>query len=78
MYNDNKKKIATLALAGLAAGAAVWFLLKSQKGKDISNSLIESAKNTLADSIDRFSGHAGAMVNELKTKAKDTVASVPA
>lgn len=73
MTKDNSKKIVTLALAGLAAGTAVWFLLKSSKGKEISNHLMESVKNTMADSIDRFSGHAGAMVNELKSKAKDSI-----
>jgi hypothetical protein len=77
MNNDNSKKILTLALAGLAAGTAVWFLLKSEKGRDLSNQLMDSVKNTMADKIDRFSGHAGAIVNELKSKAQDSV-SMPA
>ena len=73
MNSDNSKKIVTLALAGLAVGATAWFLLKNPKGKELSSTLIGSIKDRVNDKIDRFSGHAGAVVSGLKTKARDSM-----
>jgi len=73
MKNGNNKQILTLALAGLAAGAAVWFLFATEKGKKTRNYLMDSLMDNWHDKIKDFSGQTGEMVKGLKNRARSSV-----
>ena len=73
MKNSNNKKILTLALAGLAAGAAIWFLFATDKGKKTRDYLMESAIDTLHGKIKNFSDETGELVKGLKNRARSSV-----
>ena len=50
----NNSKVVSLALAGLAAGGAIWYLLGTEQGKSMCNNLMNSAKdlgNTVKDKV---------------------------
>lgn len=50
----NNSRIVSLALAGLAAGGAVWYLLGTEQGKNMCSNLMSSAKdlgNTVKDKV---------------------------
>jgi hypothetical protein len=74
---NNNKKIMALAIAGLATGAAIWFLLGTDKGKQTRDYLVDSLMNNWQDKLRDFSGKTGKMVDELKNKASNSV-SMPA
>jgi hypothetical protein len=73
MNSSNNKKIMTLALAGLATGAAVWYLLKTEHGKQTCNQLVDSFKDNWKDKLDMFSGSTRHMVNDLKSRAESAM-----
>lgn len=58
--SDNSK-IAAVVLAGLAAGAAAWYLLATEDGKATTDKLVDSLKNL------------GGTFNDIKEKASDTI-----
>jgi len=60
-YDRNKSTIGAVLLVGLAAGAAAWYLLKTEKGKETAENLL----NTFNDLSDN-----------LKVKASDSFAQV--
>jgi gas vesicle protein len=76
MENNNNKKVLALALAGLATGAAIWFLMSTDKGKQTRDYLVDSLMDNWQDKLRNFSGKTGKMVDELK-KASNSV-SMPA
>jgi gas vesicle protein len=57
----DKSKIATILLAGLAAGAAIYYLMSTEKGKETCDKWVDSLKNV------------GESLKDLKTKAADTI-----
>jgi hypothetical protein len=72
MNNDNKK-ILTLALAGLATGVAVWFLLATDQGKKTRIYLMDSVKDNWRNKVNDFTGQTGEMVKGLKNRARNSV-----
>lgn len=46
----NKSTVAGMVLAGLATGAAAWYLFGTDKGKDVCNRLMGSMRN-LSDTV---------------------------
>lgn len=66
MYMKNKSTMAGMVLAGLATGAAAWYLFGTSSGKDVCSKLVDSVKNmsnTVADKASHLtqniSGKAG-------------------
>ncbi|TZF82719.1 YtxH domain-containing protein [Pedobacter sp. BS3] len=80
---SNKSKIATVMLAGLAAGAAVYYLLATDNGKETCDKLSSSLKNLgglisdlkdkAADSIDQISGQADKLAGSVKLRVQSAV-----
>ena len=78
---NDKKNISALApilLVGLAAGAAAWYLLKTDKGKatadnlvDTFNDLSEKFKNKASESISQITEQAKAVIDNLKAKTSN-------
>jgi gas vesicle protein len=54
-YDRNKSTIGAVLLVGLAAGAAAWYLLKTDKGRETANNLMNSFNDLSADFKDRAS-----------------------
>jgi hypothetical protein len=73
MNHGNNKKIFTLALAGLATGAAVWFLMSTDKGRRTRDYLVDSLLDNWQGKIKDFTGQTGEMVNGLKNRARNSV-----
>jgi len=73
MNNGNNKTILTLALAGLATGAVVWFLLATDKGKKTRNYLMETLMDNFHGKVNEFSGQTAEMVKGLKNRARSSV-----
>ena len=46
----NNSRVVSLALAGLAAGGAIWYLLGTEQGRTMCNNLRDSAKD-LSDNV---------------------------
>ncbi|HEY4323119.1 MAG TPA: YtxH domain-containing protein [Mucilaginibacter sp.] len=76
--NDNSKVIVAL-LAGLAAGAALGILFAPEKGTETRDKLTESLKKlgesireTAAAEIDNLVGLKDKVVDNIKSKIKDT------
>ena len=57
----DKSKVATILLAGLAAGAAIYYLMQTEKGKETCEKWVDSLKNV------------GDSLKDLKSKATDTL-----
>ena len=75
--NRNTSKVITVVLAGLAVGAAAWYLLKTDKGRQTSelwgNSLQEltnSFKDKVLESFSRLSGQAEEVYDEYSSNKK--------
>lgn len=76
----DKSKIATVVLAGLAAGAAAWYLLATEDGKATTDKLVGSLKDLgnnwgdikdkATDTIDKLTGKATEMAGNLKSQAE--------
>jgi gas vesicle protein len=59
--NDKRNKVAAAVLAGLALGAAAWYLFGTESGK--------STRGKLADSINDLNGS----LKDLRSRATDTI-----
>ena len=71
-------KLFSWVLAGLATGAAVWYLVSTEKGKEICDTFVDSAKDfgdSLKDkvksSVKDASDYASSYADNLTSKAKD-------
>lgn len=80
MKDRNKIALGALVTVGLAAGAAAWYLLRTEKGREAAGQLVDSLKdlsNTVKDkAADRFSQvstHAKNVIDNLKSKTSTTV-----
>ncbi len=63
----NKPTIAGVVLAGLATGAAGWYLFGTSGGKEVCNKLAGSVKNMSEPIIDK----AGDIISHLTGKAEN-------
>lgn len=77
-YDRNKSTIGTVLLVGLAAGAAAWYLLKTDKGRETAenlrnsfNDLSTNFKDKAADSFAQVSEQAKNVIDNLKTKTSN-------
>ncbi len=80
---NDKSKVATAVLAGLALGAAAWYLLGTDNGKKTTGKWADSLKSVgdsikdlrdkAADTIDQLAGHADKLASkadQFASKAK--------
>jgi hypothetical protein len=81
-YNSNSK-LASWALAGLAAGGALWYLLGTEKGKSLVNNLSSQArdisdrvKDQVADQWGNISNQVSDAASSLSNKASDLANNV--
>lgn len=82
-YNrDNKSNstIGAVLLVGLAAGAAAWYLLKTEKGRETADNLMNSfndlssnLKDKASDSFSQVTEQAKNVIDNLKTKASSNI-----
>ncbi len=69
---SNKKNISALApilLVGIAAGAAAWYLLKTDKGKETADTLVD----TFNDLTKNFQAKASESLNQVTEQAKTVI-----
>ena len=78
-YDRNKSTIGAVLLVGLAAGAAAWYLLKTDKGRETANNLMNSFndlstnfKERASDSFAQVTEQAKNVIDNLKTKTSQT------
>jgi len=74
-YDRNKSTIGAVLLVGLAAGAAAWYLLKTDKGRETANNLMnsfndlsENFRERASDSFAQVTEQAKNVIDNLKTK----------
>ena len=77
---DSKKsnsKLATVILTGLAAGAAAWYLLKTDKGRETGEALVNSLeefsnsfKDKALENISQLSGTAEKLYKDYQAKGR--------
>ena len=82
-YDRNSKSNSTIGavlLVGLAAGAAAWYLLKTEKGRETAdnlmntfNDLSSNFKEKASDSFSQVTEQAKNVIDNLKTKAGSTI-----
>lgn len=72
---NNNSTIGAILLVGLAAGAAAWYLLKTEKGRETADNLLDSfnnissdLKDKASDSFSQVSEQAKNVIDNLKTK----------
>ena len=72
---NNKSTIGAVLLVGLAAGAAAWYLLKTDEGRETANNLMnsfndlsENFKERASDSFSQVTEQAKNVIDNLKTK----------
>ena len=77
-YDRNKSTIGAVLLVGLAAGAAAWYLLKTDKGRETAdnlrnsfNDLSTNFKDKAADSFAQVTEQAKNVIDNLKTKTSN-------
>ncbi|MBC7746259.1 MAG: YtxH domain-containing protein [Flavobacterium sp.] len=76
MNNDKKTTtIGAVILVGLAAGAAAWYFMKTEKGRETADNLLDSLhnissdiKDKTSDSFSQVSEQAKNVIDNLKTK----------
>lgn len=79
----NNAKLITLAIAGLAAGVAVWYLLGTEKGRETKDQLLGSLndlsgtlKDKVKDGFDKYSAKASDLAENVRSKANNTVEAI--
>lgn len=77
--NKNYSTIGTVLLVGLAAGAAAWYFLKTEKGKETAENLVDSfkdlssnIKDKASDSFASVTDKAKTVINNLRNKSTQT------
>lgn len=65
---ENKSKIAAVVVAGIAAGAAAWYFLKSENGKQNWSSLVDGVK----DFTDHLKNTASKQAGKINDLSKET------
>lgn len=83
---SDKSKVATVVLAGLAAGAAAWYLLATEDGKATTDKLVNSLKDLgnnwgdikekATDTIEQLTGQANKVAENLKSKADTAYSNI--
>ncbi len=83
---SDKSKVATVVLAGLAAGAAAWYLLATEDGKATTDKLVDSLKNLsgtfndikdkAVDTIDQLTGQANKVAENLKSTVETEYSNI--
>lgn len=72
MNMKNRSAIAGVVLAGLATGAAAWYLLGTSNGKQVCNKVLGSVKDLSSSVIDKASG----AINDLSGRADNATKTV--
>ena len=74
-YDRNKSTIGAVLLVGLAAGAAAWYFLKTEKGRETADNLLVSLndmtsnlRDKASDSFAQVTEQAKNVIDNLKTK----------
>ena len=70
----NNSRIVSLALAGLAAGGAIWYLLGTEQGKSMCHNLMDSAKDlsgNIKDTVNDKWSDLSDRASDLASKASD-------
>ena len=74
-YDRNKSTIGAVLLVGLAAGAAAWYLLKTEKGRETADNLMNTFndlgtnfRDKASDSFAQVTEQAKNVIDNLKTK----------
>lgn len=73
--NGNKSTIGAVLLVGLAAGAAAWYFLKTEKGRETADNLLVSLndmssnlRDKASDSFAQVTEQAKNVIDNLRTK----------
>ncbi len=74
MNMKNRSTIAGVVLAGLATGAAAWYLLGTSNGKEVCNKVLGSVKDLSSSMIDKASG----AISDLSGRTEDATKTVMA
>ncbi len=74
-HEKDNSTIATVLLVGLAAGAAAWYFLKTDKGRETADNLLDSLsgmsanlKDKASDSFAQVTEQAKNVIDNLRTK----------
>lgn len=70
---ENNKKITSWVLAGLATGAATWYLFGTKSGKELLSNLMSSAKDVITvgvkEKFSDFSNKASDIANRVRSRS---------
>jgi len=66
---DNNSTIGAVLLVALAAGAAAWYFLKTERGRETADNLLDSFNNISTDLKDKASDS----FSQVSDKAKDVI-----
>jgi gas vesicle protein len=69
---NNSKRIAAMVIAGLAAGAATWYLMKTENGKENWSAIIDAVKD-FNDKVKSKAAEGVDKLAHLTDKASDAV-----
>lgn len=74
-YDKNKTTIGAVLLVGLAAGAAAWYLLKTDKGRETADNLLNTfndlgsnLRDKASDSFSQVTDQAKNVIDNLRVK----------
>lgn len=77
-YDKNKSTIGAVLLVGLAAGAVAWYLLKTDKGRETADNLLNTfndlstnLKDKASDSFSQVTEQAKNVIDNLRTKTSN-------
>lgn len=77
-YDKNKSTLGAVLLVGLAAGAAAWYLLKTDKGRETADNLMNTFndlgtnfKDRASDSFAQVTEQAKNVIDNLKSKTSN-------
>ncbi len=68
-HDKNNSTIGAVLLVGLAAGAAAWYFLKTEKGRETADNLLDSFNNISSDLKDKASDS----FSQVSDKAKKAI-----